>query len=95
MALYLVSYDINHKNENEYPDLWASLERWGAVKILYSEWVVAGDMGHGSSIYKELSPLIKANDRLLVQEIGKDCAWDRLLISDDIFRQIVLKNARL
>jgi|HubBroStandDraft_5_1064220.scaffolds.fasta_scaffold29667_2 hypothetical protein len=92
MALCLISYDINHKNESEYPDLWASLKRWGAVKILFSEWIGTGDMGSGSSIYKELSLLIKQNDRLLVQEIGRDCAWDRLLISDETFRQILIRT---
>lgn len=60
MALFLVSYDINHKNENEYPELWASLRKWGATKILYSEWVVAGDAGAAGGIYRELSPTIKA-----------------------------------
>jgi CRISPR/Cas system-associated endoribonuclease Cas2 len=95
MALYLVSYDINHKNESEYPDLWATLERWGAVKILYSEWVITGSPGSASAIYSEISPTIRQNDRLIVQEIGRDCAWDRLLISDVQFRQIVTQNARL
>jgi hypothetical protein len=94
MALFLVSYDINHKNEDEYPDLWALLKKWGAVKILYSEWVISGPAGSAIGIYNELSPAIKQNDRLLVQEIGKDCAWDRLLISDDQFRRIVNANAR-
>lgn len=95
MALFLISYDINHKNESEYPDLWANLRKWGAVKILFSEWVVGGEVGAASSIYRELSPTIKPNDRLLVQEIGRDCAWDRLLISDEQFRRIVAQNARL
>jgi CRISPR/Cas system-associated endoribonuclease Cas2 len=94
MALYLISYDINHKNENEYPNLWANLEKWGAIKILFSEWVMIADMGKAATIYEELSPAIKKNDRLLVQEIGRDCAWDRLLISDDKFRELVVKYAR-
>jgi hypothetical protein len=94
MALYLVSYDINHKNENEYPDLWARLEKRGAVKILYSEWIITGDAGDAITIYNELSSTIKQNDRLLVQEIGRDCSWDRLLISDDQFRGIVVTTAR-
>lgn len=95
MALFLVSYDINHKNESEYPELWALLRKWGATKILFSEWVVAGQAGHAAQIYKELSPTIKQNDRLLVQEVGRDCAWDRLLITDDAFRQLVINNCRV
>jgi hypothetical protein len=94
MAVFLVSYDINHKNESEYEDLWALLEQWGAVKILFSEWIIIGQPGAASGIYNELSPVIKSNDRLLVQGVGRDCAWDRLLISDDRFRQIVMQNCR-
>ncbi len=94
MALFLISYDINHKNENEYPDLWALLKQWGATRILYSEWVVSGQTGYAAQIYDELSPTIKQNDRLLVQEVGRDCAWDRLMITDDAFRQ-VLSNCRV
>jgi hypothetical protein len=94
MAVFLVSYDINHKNEDEYPKLWSLLEKWGATKILYSEWLIIAQQGAAIAIYRELSPAIKTNDRLLVQEVGRDCAWDRLLISDAEFNTIVTTNAR-
>lgn len=87
MALYLISYDIKEQNRDEYPELWAELKRIQAAKILYSEWIAIGDVGQASSIYSRLSPMIKDTDRLLVQELLKDAAWDRLLISDDNFRK--------
>ena len=87
MSLYLISYDINDKNRDEYPELWAELDRIDAVKILYSEWIVIESVGQAASIYERLSPMIKQTDRLLVQELLRDCSWDRLLISDDDFRK--------
>jgi hypothetical protein len=39
MALYLVSYDIEKKND-DYQSLWDELKTLKAVKILYSEWAV-------------------------------------------------------
>jgi hypothetical protein len=94
MALFLVSYDINEKDKKEYEPLWAALRQMGAVKILLSEWVVKGEVGDAAKIYGKLSPIIKPIDRLLVQEILRDCAWDRLMISDDAFSELVTKNAR-
>lgn len=93
MALYLVSYDINEKNKDEYDGLWSELRDLGATKILYSEWVVVKPMGSAGDIYNTLTLYIQANDRLLVQEILADAYWDKLLISDDAFRRL-LKNAR-
>ena len=87
MALYLISYDINEKNRDEYPELWTELKRIQAVKILYSEWITIDEVKQAAHIYERLSPLIKETDRLLVQELLKDSSWDRLLISDDDFRK--------
>jgi hypothetical protein len=94
MALFLISYDINEKNKEEYEPLWAALREMGAVKILYSEWVVSGGPAGAVTIYNKLSPIIKSTDRLLVQEVTLNSSWDRLLISDDEFTAIVRANAR-
>jgi hypothetical protein len=91
MALYLISYDIIKEDAFEYGPLWAKLKAMGATKILYSEWVVVGDVGKSGSIYAEIAPLTSLNDRLLVQELTKDATWDKLLISDDAFRNLLLK----
>lgn len=89
MALYLISYDISEKDAFEYGKLWARLKAIGAVRILYSEWVVTEDVGRAGSIYGDIAPLTQRKDRLLVQELTKDAQWDKLLISDDAFRQLL------
>ena len=93
MALYLISYDIAEKDAFEYQNLWDKLEQLGAVKILYSEWVITGDTGAAASIYGKIAPLTQKKDRLLVQEILKDARWDKLLISDEKFNAF-LAHAR-
>jgi hypothetical protein len=93
MALYLVSYDINEKDAFEYEALWARLRELGAVKILYSEWVIKDEVGAAGAIYREIAPKTQKKDRLLVQEITRDAAWDKLLITDAAF-QSMLASAR-
>lgn len=93
MALYLISYDISEKDAAEYQSLWALLKKIGAVKILYSEWVVVADANEASNIYNRIAPLTKSADRLLVQEMGGNAAWDKLLISDEAFRKLA-RSAR-
>ena len=93
MALYLISYDINEKDAFEYDKLWAHLKEIGAVRILYSEWLVKGSAGSAGSIYDNLAALTQQKDRLLVQEVTSDAAWDKLMISDDAFRKL-LRSAR-
>lgn len=93
MALYLVSYDIAEKDEFEYKDLWNKLRQIGAVKILYSEWMVIAGTGYAADLYGELAPLTQEKDRLLVQEVTKDARFDKLMISDEKFTEI-LKRAR-
>lgn len=76
------------------PELWAKLEELEAVKILYSEWLIADEIGQAVTIYDAIAPCIREKDRLLVQEVMKDAAWDRLLISDEAFRKLLIKFAR-
>lgn len=93
MALYLVSYDIAEKDSFEYQGLWDKLEELGAVKILYSEWVIARDAGSAEELYYEIAPCTQSKDRLLVQEMTKDAKFDKLLVSDPKFK-VLLKKAR-
>ena len=93
MALYLISYDINEKNRDEYEALWDELKSLKATKILFSEWVVVASAGSAGTLYNALTIYINPNDRLLVQEVLGDAYWDKLLISDDAFRRL-LQNAR-
>jgi CRISPR/Cas system-associated endoribonuclease Cas2 len=89
MALYLISYDISEKDAFEYEGLWAKLKELGAVRILYSEWAIDADTGDAATIYDHVAPTIQNKDRLLVQEITKDAAWDKLLIRDSEFQQLL------
>lgn len=93
MVPFLISYDINEKDKFEYQPLWDKLKAIGAVRILYSEWVVLIHASQYVGLYNELSSIIQAKDRLLVQELGRSCAWDKLLISDDEFRAL-MRGAR-
>ena len=93
MALYLISYDIAEKDEFEYEGLWNALKAIRAIRILYSEWVVVDNQGRAGAIYDSIAPKTQMKDRLLVQEILRDARWDKLLISDSDFQDL-LRNAR-
>jgi hypothetical protein len=93
MPLYLISYDIASYDRKEYLKLWEKLEELGAIKILYSEWVLVEGIGKATHIYEEIAPCVVLSDRLLVQELTKDASWDKLLISDENFRKL-LSHAR-
>ena len=89
MPLYLISYDINEKDAFEYDGLWDRLEELGAVRILYSEWVMEDEIGQAGAIYHEIAPKVQEKDRLLVQEVADDAAWDKLLIPDHVFNKLL------
>lgn len=93
MAVYLISYDINEMDAFEYDGHWTKLKDLGAVRILYSEWLVKGTTGDAGNIYWKIAPSTQKKDRLLVQEVTTDAKWDKLLISDDAFLEI-MKAAR-
>ena len=93
MALYLISYDINEKDEFEYGPLWQRLKSMGAVKILDSEWAMEADESSASTIYVRLAPMVQLKDRILIQELSSDAAWDKVMISDDAFLKL-LRSAR-
>ena len=93
MALYLISYDINEKDSWEYSALYDKLKELGAVRILYSEWAISSGVGQAHSIYWVIAPLTQKKDRLLVQELTSDAQWDKVMISDEAFSDL-LKNAR-
>jgi NADPH-dependent 7-cyano-7-deazaguanine reductase QueF-like protein len=61
----------------------------GATKILYSEWVITGDTGKASSVYGQIAPLTQQKDRLLLQKVTRDAQWDKLLIDDATFNNLL------
>jgi len=85
MRMVIISFNSGiyaDKDKFEYKPLWDRLRAIGAVRILFSKWVVADQAGRASAIHDALAPLTLATDRLLAQEILLDAKWDKLLISD-------------
>jgi hypothetical protein len=94
MALYQISYDIAEEDASEYQRLWALLRQLGALRILYSQWIIEAGDRQSDIFYNQLRPLVRASDRLLVQEVTKEAHWDQLLIPDELFRQLLKTKAR-
>jgi hypothetical protein len=83
MALYLISYDLM-KPEKDYPHLINRLNELGAERVLYSEWfflstatpeAIRNDLQYYGGLDK--------NDRVMVVELARNAAWDRLMLNDN------------
>ena len=61
---HLISYDLVGKDE-DYPRLWAALRNDGAVKILYSEWLIS-TTENAAQLRDRYKQHIDGNDRLFV-----------------------------
>lgn len=64
MKKYLVSYDLD-KPGQDYTALIDELNRLGATKVLYSEWILR-NTSSASDIRDHLMKFIDRNDKLLV-----------------------------
>ena len=87
MAKYLISYDLD-KPGQDYPRLIKELERLGAVRILYSEWIFQSTSS-AVQIRDWLTSFIDGNDMLLVVALTGEAAWTRLMVSTDRFKQSI------
>ena len=85
MAVFLISYDLD-KPGQDYPRLVKELERLGAVRILYSEWIFRSTSS-AVEIRDWLQSFIDSNDMLLVVALTGEAAWTGLMISNDTFKQ--------
>jgi len=81
MAKYLVSYDLD-KPGQDYSRLISELERLGAIKILYSEWLLRNDAS-AKAIRDHLRAFIDSNDMLLVVALTGEAAWTSLMVSNE------------
>ena len=88
MAVYLVSYDLD-KPGQDYPRLITELERLGAVRILYSEWIFSSTSS-AEQIRNWLKSFIDGNDMLLVVALTGEAAWTGLMVSSDAFKQALV-----
>lgn len=85
MKTFLVSYDLD-KPGQDYPRIIERLKELGAVKILYSEWVLRGNFS-AADLRDDLKQYVDANDMLLVVVLTGEAAWTRLMISNDQFKK--------
>lgn len=84
---YLVSYDLD-KPGQDYTDLISALKRLGAIKPLFSEWVLSSS-STAMEILTYLRQFVDANDRLLVMEIAGQVAWVNLMVSNEEFKKAI------
>ncbi len=85
MKTYLVSYDLD-KPGQRYDDLIARLKAVGAVKILYSEWVLC-TTATAVAVRDDLKRFTDDNDMLLVVALTGEAAWTSLMITDQSFKK--------
>jgi hypothetical protein len=84
---YLISYDLDKPGQN-YDGLIARLKALGAIKILYSEWLLRTG-ATAVEIRDDLVRFVDSNDLLLVVGLTGEAAWTKLMIADDSFKKAV------
>jgi hypothetical protein len=91
--LQMISYDLAQPGRN-YATLSAALERIGAKRVLFSQWLLAT---HSSPAqvrdYLVTSGGLDSNDRLLVVEVKRNAAWTGLLLPGNAVAQEFEKAA--
>lgn len=75
MAHFVVSYDL-HK-QRTYQPVWDRLERWGAVRLLESVWVVSLN-AKASEVRDSLKEVIDNDDSIAVVELISGSGWASL-----------------
>jgi hypothetical protein len=65
---YIVSYDLN-KQGQDYTSLTDELKRFGAKKVLYSQWVLRHNSTTCANLRDHFWKFMDSNDRLLVTEL--------------------------
>ena len=84
MKTYLISYDLD-KPGQDYKDLIDRLRQLGAIKVLYSEWVLQTPAS-AVQVRDDLDRFMDANDRILVVALTGESAWRNLMISSENFK---------
>lgn len=87
MKKYLISYDLD-KPGQDYPRIIKELERLGAIRILYSEWIWKATWT-AVQVRDHLKSFIDSNDMLLVVALTGEAAWTSLMVSDTGFKQSI------
>ena len=84
---YLVSYDLNTPGK-DYSRLTNALVALGAIKILYSEWVLRADY-NAEQIRNHLQQFVDSNDMLLVTGLTGEAAWTSLMVPNQTFIDVI------
>jgi RNase P/RNase MRP subunit p30 len=84
---YLISYDLD-KPGKDYHRLIKELERLGALKVLYSEWILR-TTNSASEVRDYLKTFTDSNDMLLIVALTGEAAWTSLMVSNDTFKQSI------
>ncbi len=87
MKPFTISYDLDKPGQN-YEFLIARLRQLGAVRILYSMWVLKSSMS-AVEIRDDLQRAIDSNDRLIVAGLTGEAAWVNLMIGNDSVKQSI------
>jgi hypothetical protein len=85
MSVKLVSYDLD-KPGKDYPRIINELERIGAKRVLYSEWLLKSALSD-EQLRNHLQKFVDGNDMLLVVTVSS-AAWNSLMITDQAVKQL-------
>jgi hypothetical protein len=85
MSVHLISYDLDKPGQN-YPRIISELERLGAKKVLYSEWMLKSNLSD-VQLRDHLQKFVDGNDMLLVVTVSGG-AWNSLMVSDQTVVQL-------
>lgn len=78
MKKYVISYDLDSPGQ-DYARIWKELNRLGAKRVLYSQWVMKSNNSAGQ-LRDYFKDFIDTNDRLLVVSLEDDWAsWKAMI----------------
>lgn len=77
--VYMISYDLADKKASAYENLFDAIKSFNDyIQVLESQWFISTNQT-AESIYKKLSPYLKDNDGVFINEISGDhCGWIKL-----------------
>lgn len=82
---FLISYDLDKPGQN-YEQLIIRLKAHGAVRVLFSQWVLSTTWT-AEQLRNDLQSYLDSNDRLLVVEISGQWAYANIMAADS-FKKI-------
>jgi acyl-CoA synthetase (NDP forming) len=84
---YWVGYDLD-KPGQDYTDLINALQKLGAKRVMYSDWLVSSQMS-AVQLRDYLRTFMDSNDRIVVAALPGDVAWANPMISHEIIQRII------